>query len=344
MKVFVRSDASIDIGSGHIMRCLTLADKLRKEKSSVEFISSELEGNYIGYLEERGFKVHSLPSNITKEQDQLMTKDILENSDSADWLVIDHYDLDADYEQDLRNAVKRIMVIDDLADRRHDCDILLDQNYSLDEGRYRDLVSDQCQTLLGTEFALLRSEFLEGRKSSDKRDGRLKRILISMGGVDQGDETVKILKAIKQTNRDDLKIDVIIGSCNPNKENIETLASQIKNVECFSFVNNIAEFMKNADLSIGAGGTTTWERCSLGLPSLVTILAENQRDISESLGKQGAIINLGWFNKLSEDDYMKAIQELTEDKLRNLEQKALELVDGQGSQRVVNEMLMLSKG
>ncbi len=307
MKFAIRTDSSTKIGSGHLMRCLTLAEELREKNQQVVFVCRELEGNLIHLIKQKGFEVFSLPFpsgdfeadpsvphskwlETSWQNDLEQTKEALKIFGEFDWLVVDHYALDCKWEAEIRDLTRKIMVIDDLADRKHDCDLLLDQNlYENMEVRYQGLVPDKCKLLLGPQYVLLRKEFKEARKNLRKRDGSIKRILIFFGGVDPTNETEKALKAIDELNKPEIVIDVVVGASNPNKQQIEKLCSERPNTNFYCQVQNMAELMNEADLAIGAGGTTTWERCYLGLPSIVVPIADNQVAIVEYAFKKGIL-------------------------------------------------------
>jgi len=226
MKIFVRADASVQIGTGHVMRCLTLADELRGRDAEIVFVCREFAGNLCGYIEEKGYVVHRLPVSDAPDQgvgadlkhaawlgadwqtDGGQVEEIIKRlAAPLDWLIVDHYALDERWEEYLRPYVKKIMVIDDLADRAHDCDLLLDQNfYENLESRYDGLVSAWCKKLLGPKYALLRPEFREARKNLRKRDGHVKRIMIFFGGSDPANETTKALEAIRMLKRPDIAV------------------------------------------------------------------------------------------------------------------------------------------
>jgi len=238
---------------------------------------------------------HSHWLGVTWETDAIETQEILQRlSPPAAWLIVDHYALDLRWETQMRSFTRKIMVIDDIADRPHDCDVLLDQNlYRNMDTRYDDLVPKHCKQFLGPQFALLRPEFIEARKNLRKRDGSIKRILIFFGGSDPTNETAKALEAISMLNRLDIAVDIIVGNANPHKGQIQQQCSQMPNVIFHGQVENMAELMSQADLAIGAGGTTTWERCCLGLPSITIILAQNQLETTGAVANAGATWNLG---------------------------------------------------
>jgi len=344
MNIVFRTDASINIGTGHVMRCLTLADELRLKCTDINFICREEPGNMISYIGNRGYKVHQLPGEIDIETDRKLTKEILSKYETnPDGLIIDHYEIDISWEHPLRKFAKRLMVIDDLANREHNCDLLLDQNYSKNEDRYNGLIPENCIQLLGPEYAILRPQFQKARENLRKRDGGVNRILVFMGGVDSKDITSKALRALHMLDRSDIAIDVVIGSQNPYHDEIKILTSKMPNTTCCQNVENMAELMSSADLCIGSGGTTTWERCSVGLPTITIILAENQKDISESLDKEGALINLGWYHNVTEYNIKEAVEGLIEDpqKMASMCDKSRRLVDGEGVNRVCDAMISM---
>jgi UDP-2,4-diacetamido-2,4,6-trideoxy-beta-L-altropyranose hydrolase len=317
MKIAFRVDASLKIGTGHVVRCLTLADLLWG-KCEISFICRELPEYQASQITERGFQLHrifaasagSAPSRdhaehpaqsvLDWEQDAHETISALSYDAPMHWLIVDHYGLDIRWEARLRPLTKRIMVIDDLADRPHDCDVLLDQNLYPDmETRYDGLIPVHCKKLLGPSHALLRPQFIEAKKNLRKREGSVKRILIFFGGSDSTNETAKALEAISMINRPDIEIDVVVGNANPHKEQIRQRCLLMPNVLFYCQVENMAELMSQADLAIGAGGTTTWERCYLGLPSITLIVAQNQLEVTGSVAKAGATWNLGWHEQVS---------------------------------------------
>ena len=328
MNVVFRVDSSSQIGSGHLMRCLTLAHRLRKErKADVLFVMRELDGNLIDIVEEKGFNIIVLSKaeedtslqgyeewlTVTQEQDAKETANILSKI-RVDLLVIDSYAIDIIWESTIRPHVKKIMVIDDLANREHDCDILLDQNFYKNKNeRYVGLVPKSCKLYLGPQYAILRDEFYEARKCLKKYDGKIKNILVFFGGVDLTNETQKTLHALVKLNKLDVTINVIVGRNNPHKQSIKDFCDKYQYMNYYCQVTNISKFMNEADLAIGAGGTTTWERCFLGLPSIVIAVAENQVDIAIDCNKVGYIKYLGLYSEVTVCDIIEALEKDTFD-------------------------------
>jgi UDP-2,4-diacetamido-2,4,6-trideoxy-beta-L-altropyranose hydrolase len=297
MNIVIRADASYELGSGHVRRCLTLAGELQKKGAEIRFISREEPGNLIQFIENLGWKVFRLREGISdwKSEVDPIHRFLKELKPSVDWLIVDHYELDINWEKEIRPFVKNIMVIDDLADRKHECDLLLDQNYFQNNvQRYDQLVPSYCKKVLGPQFALLRPEFLEEREKIRERDGKVRHILIFFGGSDPTNETEKTLHGIQILNQADLYFDLVVGGSCRNKEKIIKASRFISNVTFHEQVSNMASLMAKADLSLGAGGTSTWERCYLALPSFVIVVAKNQERIAMALEDAGAIWNLGW--------------------------------------------------
>ena len=357
----IRADASFQIGTGHVMRCLTLAEELCGRGAEVAFICREFGGNLCSYIEEKGYNVHRLPVSDTTKQniegglkhaawlgadwqtDVRQVEAIIKSlGTTPDWLVVDHYALDEKWEGYLRPYVKKIMVIDDLADRLHDCDLLLDQNfYENLESRYDDLVLPGCNKLLGPKYALLRPEFREARKNLRKRDRCVKRIMIFFGGSDQTNETSKTLQAIRMLNRQDIAVDVVIGALNPHRKVIEQMASDMPGCNCHFNVEDMAVLISKADLAVGAGGITVWERCTLALPSMVITVAENQERTVLDMAESGYLLFLGQSEPVLVDSIYHVLKTVLQSPwlLISFARKTLSLVDCKGAKRIAQEVM-----
>ncbi|MEI2635671.1 MAG: UDP-2,4-diacetamido-2,4,6-trideoxy-beta-L-altropyranose hydrolase [Methylotenera sp.] len=354
MKIAFRVDASMQIGTGHVMRCMTLADALADDDTTIHFICKHLPGSLEKMLQDKGFDVSILPVTeqpneefplahsdwlgVAQEVDARATLALIQNQ-GYDWLIIDHYALDIRWEKVLRPVVKKIMVIDDLADREHDCDVLLDQNlYADQETRYKGKVPNQCRTLIGPRYALLRKEFAEYRKRVKPREGKAIHILVFFGGVDANDFTTKTVLALSQITEHNFLVDVVIGDQHPNKEEIGTLCQRL-GYSCYVQTNKMAELMANADFSIGAGGGAVWERACLMLPTLSIPIAQNQ------VKQLGDIALTGVTYIFDAEDYTaerikKHVEVLIENNaLRNLlSVRSAEIVDCEGVYRVAQAL------
>lgn len=360
MLIMFRADASVEIGSGHVMRCLTLADELRNRGATIHFVCRDLPGHMNDYIfGERGYPVKRVPRGsaaggsglpthahwlgATWEEDaREVTNFVSSLAARPDWLVVDSYALDWRWERAVRGFVERVMVLDDLADRRHDCDLLLDQNFTADgEKRYEGLLSDASRRLVGPRYALLRPEFAAARSKPRDRTGEIGKLLVFLGSFDPGNATAKVLDGIALAGLPDLTVDVVIGQGNPARAQIETQCRTIPNTTCRTVVTNMASLMADADLAIGSSGATTWERCCLGLPSITLCIAENQRRIAEDMAGAGYSIYLGDARLVTPDQIAASLRTLTASPhwVRFLSHSSADLADGVGAERVARRML-----
>lgn len=352
--VAFRVDASTAIGTGHVVRCLTLANELRKLGAACCFIGRELHGNLINVIQQNEFEVVAFPSVDKPEQFPISTNDnsSLSNWDwefdakqtldllpgrNFDWLVVDHYGLDSRWETSVLSICQNLLVIDDLMDRPHCCNFILDQSLRRNKAGYKRLVPDGCIILVGSEYALLRPDFAVLKNKTPTRED-LRRILLFFGGSDPTDETTKALKGVLLA-QGDWAVDVVVGVTNPHIDKLkELIAQHANNLELHVQTTRMAQLMAMADLAIGAAGTASWERCCLGLPAIITILADNQVTNADDLERFGAAINLGEAANLLPSDYAMALKALEKSKLRQMSENASKLADGYGACRVAEIM------
>jgi len=343
------------------MRCLTLADALKEQGNSVSFICREHKGNLIQYIEEKGYLVNKLdmdlPSILTKQESPILEHakwlGSSQNSDSnecrlilkqikPDWLIVDHYALDYRWQQALKPVYKKLMVIDDLADRNQQCDLLLDQTYNREQSDYLSLVPKKCTLLLGSQNALLRPEFAQWRDYSlrHRNPPILKQLLITMGGVDANNITGKLLEALKSCELPkNLLIIVVMGETAPHKDAVKLTASTMP-VETQVKINvkNMAEIMSNSDMAIGASGATAWERCCLGLPTISIVLAKNQQVIAEKLASKHSIWLIQPHSLVT--DLKNIFSKLSVDQMREISTNAKTITDGLGVTKVLTKLLV----
>ena len=342
-KIAVRVDSSAQIGSGHLMRCLTLAENRRQiGAEEIYFISRDLENNLNDLIVRRNFSLkllcrHEIDSSlkgyaawltVSQKIDAAETVEILKSIGTVDELIIDSYSIDITWEKLIRPYVKKIFVIDDLANRKHDCDVLLDQNFHSDinlaKNRYLKLVPENCELKIGLKYALLRKEFYEVKKNLRHRDGNIKNILVFYGGSDLTNETMKAVNALVKLGIPDLTVNVVVGGSNLNRDEIEKFCGQ-HGFNFYCQVDNMAELMNSADLSLGAGGSTTLERFFLGLPSIVTAIAENQEGGIKQLDKAGYVNYIGKADECSEVEIIKEIKSLQKKDLLRMQEKCLSI-------------------
>lgn len=356
MRITFRTDASLQIGTGHVMRCLTLAKAMAAGGAECDFICREHPGNLMDFIRGQGFTTHPLTLlpetgrsgsapetahdhwlGASRHQDAEACRPLLLKR-PPDWLITDHYALESRWEQALAPHYRKLLVIDDLADRTHVCDALLDQTLGRATEDYRSLVPNRCQLLCGSSYALLRPEFAALRSYSlQRRAGApLGELLINMGGVDKDNVTGQVLAALLTSPLPkDCRITVVMGSTAPWLEQVRQQASELPwPNRVLVGIGNMAQLMADSDLAIGAAGTTAWERCCLGLPALMLVLADNQQKVAQSLADTGAaaVIPAGemalqlaaWMGRLL----------ATSGALEAMSQAAMQVVDGDGARRI----------
>jgi len=364
VNIVFRVDASNDIGTGHVMRCLALANTLREKQANCLFVSRLHSGHLLEMIKSQGFNVEALPN---MEVAECSTSAKLRLSSAApshaawlgadwaidaqqteaaigkldiDWVVIDHYGIDASWERRLKAIANHIMVIDDLADRVHECDILLDQNWFGDAGksRYQDLIPKQCVELLGPEFALIRPVYSKAREHRPKREGSVQRILIFLGGSDSENLTLRVLEALQKNDLLSLVIDVVIGVNHPDPNSIEDFVSTRPGSTLHYSLPDLANLMLHADLMIGGGGSTSWERMCLGLPSIVISIADNQRATNIAMGKAGLVQYCGDASAVTANSVALAVRNCLSDPAALVRQSRMmqKLVDGLAITRVAD--------
>jgi UDP-2,4-diacetamido-2,4,6-trideoxy-beta-L-altropyranose hydrolase len=336
MKFAIRADASREIGHGHVTRCLTLAAALRAAGGRVLFVCRKLSGDLLDRIEREGFPVRQLPATATTAAaDARETRVALDAHGPVDWLIVDHYGLGATWERSMRTHAQRVMVIDDLADRRHDCDLLLDQNVVANAARrYHGLVPDQCALLLGPEYALLQAVYRRLREQTPLRQAPVRRMLISWGGADNFGLTGRSLAAVLRAAGNGVAVDVVVTRGHRDADEVRQVAQRHANVSVHADLPTLAPLMAAADVSIGAGGTTSWERLCLGVPSIVASIAENQRAIAQELSRRDLIMYLGHYDQVTDDQLVQAVREVLTRELTAWSAACRAVVDGCGTERV----------
>lgn len=356
MKTVFRVDSSSDIGTGHVVRCLSLATSLKEAGAEVIFVCRELPGNLIDEIVARGFRVRRLQKNngnvedlrdrdlahadwlgVPWQCDALQTEDVLKDIGSIDWLIVDHYALDDRWESVVRPLVKKLMVIDDIFDRPHVADLLLNQNILPGSNQsYRGLLPASCRFLCGPRFALLQNQYEEMHYRVPPRSGEIQRLLIYFGGVDEANLTVRALEALIILGCSRLVIDVVLPVAGPHRESIRSVAGRLPGARVHEFLPSLAQLMIRADLAIGAAGASSWERLCLGLPSLVVTLSDNQQRIAEGLHANGLAKWLGHADAVSVESLVENLRPLLAVGLaEGSSEKCHAAVDGKGVKRVM---------
>ncbi len=361
MRVVFRADASTEIGTGHVMRCLTLADELARRGWKTEFLCLELEGNLISRINQQGHGVRVLPHPDKKRKpdpgaprhaewlphsamdDAEICSSYLQETHSGgvDWLVVDSYSLDAVWGLRMRGLTGKILCIDDLADRSQECDLLLDQNLRNDEGAgYDSLISSNAARLLGPRFALLRPEFKEARLKATASENSNMDILVFLGGADPDNHTEKVLCAVDFLNRSEISVNIVLGASNPNVAALHNKWCNRKNFHFHHDISNLGMVMAGCRMAIAGGGVSTWERLCVGLPTVAMAIAFNQEALLDSAAAKGLLLYAGRAKDTRQSDIAHLAARLLDEpetrvRMRHL---GMQVVDGAGCERVASEM------
>lgn len=338
-----RCDAASLIGSGHAVRCLALADALTAAGWSCAFASAPGTTETVPALARSGYRLIKLTD---AGQEPALLKAAIPQG--CDLLVVDHYGRDAGFEAACRAWAARILVGDDLADRRHECDYLLDPTLGRKPADYAPLTPGNCRMLLGPEFALLRPQFPAARPAALARRASpqaIRRILVSLGGTDPSNLTARVLKGIVLSGVE-AAVDVVLGGAAPHLGEVRALAASIPlPITLHTAVDDMAALMSTADLAVGAAGTTSWERCTLGLPSVMLVIADNQELVARSLDQVGAAACLGRPESVTEEHLAAQLRAFAAnpDRLGAMAARAADLCDGRGTQRILLALLQPEK-
>lgn len=349
MRIVIRADASAQMGSGHVMRCLALANALQAH-ATITFVVRQLPAPLAAWIDAAGHQIRYLPEapaahdelfhsewlGVSQADDGRASAQIMQSLGSVDWLIMDHYALDWRWQQQVRPYTSRLLVIDDLADRVHDCDVLLDQNqYCALEQRYTGKVPATATLLLGARYALLRDEFVQARRQARVRSGAVERLLVFFGGMDPHNYTGRLLAVLPQRLDPQVAVDVVIGAQHPQRVAIEQLCQQ-QGYTCHVQTPHMAALMVQADLAVGAGGSASWERCCLGLPSLAFAVADNQVQLTHDAALQGLLDSpqVDWQQPVTVADALSALMANPLARAR-MSRLGMAAVDGQGMARVL---------
>ena len=356
MNVVFRADASITIGHGHVVRCLSLAEALREHGAAVSFVCRELGGHLFDLIGTQGFTVNRLPAlktgtrakdisahaaelGATWQEDAKQTiAAIAVSGETPDWLVVDHYNLDARWETALRPHAKRLMVIDDLANRKHNCDALVDPTYGETAERYKGLSPLQAHYLCGSQYALLRPQFRIQRQSPRRMIPRVEdsQVHVFFGGTDSGTYTVRFSRLLLE-HVEGVRICAVLGRSCTQYDQLRLLAAEYPGR--FSLekdVHDMAESMASCNFALGAPGGATWERACIGLPTVYLAVSNNQAAILERLYVNHLCVYLGMADGISDHVFIDGVRNFFSDKSKwgVMRTQGMQAVDGMGVLRV----------
>ena len=338
-ELLIRVDANSIIGSGHLMRCLALAQAWKERGGEVSFITACDSPALLQRLKGEGFQIIKVEMAYPDPDDWATTSKILDEYPDS-WVVLDGYHFDSDYHNLIKGNGNQLLVIDDIAHLQHySADIILNQNVNADQLSYQ--YNPNVRLLLGSEYVLMRKEFWEW--SGWKRDFRKnsQNLLITLGGADPDNQTQKVINAVKILDQKSQKICILIGASNPHYPNILETIENDQNIRIIKNTGNMPELMAWADVAVTAGGSTCWETSFMGLPSIILILADNQRRIARGLASLGVSECLGWYEDVSEKEIADALSSLIGNikKRSQMGIKGRKLIDGKGAFQVVSKMV-----
>jgi len=353
-KIIFRCDASHNrIGLGHLMRCLSLARVLKRSDTDIHFICNQQSKEFENLIINEGFKVsficgdyHGLIlTNISNsslefwECDSEKSLSIIKKNQPS-WLIVDHYELDARWESIMKPHCDNIMVIDDMANREHNCDVLLDQNLVANmHERYNGLIPNNCIKFFGPKYALLHDQYSKYHSKSNTRTLPIKRIFAYFGAADAGCME-KFINAYLMLNRNDIFVDIVIHKNNDFKDDILKKIRDKDYIKAYSEQDTLVNLILKADLAVGSGGVSSLERCCLGLPSLVVSLAENQIESVKELHRRNTIVWVGHKDEVSVNSLYRCIKSALENnELEQMSKMCLDIVDGNGSERLADYIL-----
>jgi UDP-2,4-diacetamido-2,4,6-trideoxy-beta-L-altropyranose hydrolase len=359
----IRADANKEIGIGHVMRCLALAEWLYAKNVSPLLLTKFSNELIVLKIKQFKGKVTYLPDSLSQAGDSYLHSKWLNGSEDDDatlcsavieqeikikgksplFILIDHYALAAPWEKKLAQYAN-ILVVDDLSDRPHECSWLVDQTFGKTEADYVSLVPQKTQLLIGPQYALIRKEFIDATVSLQRAFPKKKiKVLLTLGGVDKNNDTSKLLSLFDyyKSINNKIVITVITSNSNPNLADLKATISHMNNTSLLVDANNMAELMAEHDICIGAAGSTSWERCVMSLPTLSIVLAENQQTISKNLAEVGAIIDLGLVEDITKEVFFEGVNSLINNKdlYDTISNKSKTLCDGFGCQRIIERVI-----
>jgi UDP-2,4-diacetamido-2,4,6-trideoxy-beta-L-altropyranose hydrolase len=338
--LFIRADANTHMGTGHLMRCLALAQGWKARGGRAMFITACESDSLRHRLSDEGFQVIMLERSYPEPADWETTSQALAAHPGA-WVVLDGYHFDPAYQCQIKEAGHRLLVIDDMAHLNHYyADVVLNQNINAERLRYS--CEPYTRLLLGTRYVLLRAEFLAWQGWRREIPKVAHKVLVTLGGGDPNNVTLKVIQALQQLDVPGLKVRVIVGPANPHLQTLQQAVDFSRcSMQLLTAVTNVPELMAWADIAISAGGSTCWEIAFMGLPSYTIVLAENQVGVAEMLHKQGVSVNMGWFSSIDQTKMAQVVSDLIQDKQRRsyMSDQGRSIVPGLGTRYVVSTIL-----
>ena len=336
--MLVRADASPKIGAGHVMRCLALAQAWQDAGGKAVFAMSQVIPAIEAKIRTENCELLCIPGGIGSQSDCKYTQG-LGRQYLAEWVVLDGYCFDSKYRQDLKDAGFKLLVIDDLGFSDDYSDVILNQNLHAKQSMYPNRHRDS-MCLLGPRFALLRREFETGVSSEKPARSTGTRVLVMMGGTDPQNVSEKVVCALASLPAGSLDVRLVVGSGNPHTDTFRCLCSDKSNVQVVVNPSSVADLMLWADIAVSAAGSTVWELCGFGVPSILISTAENQVDGAQELARLGLSRYLGRCQDVSWPQLTQEVRDLLSSRERreSMSRATRALVDGRGAERAVNAL------
>lgn len=338
--LIVRADTETRIGTGHVMRCLALAQAWLDSGGDAGFVMAMGAPVLETRLKSEGIEIFKISTQAGSINDAVQTVDLAKKK-RANWVVLDGYHFDSSYQRKIKDSGHQLMVVDDMAHLDHYyADIVLNQNTHSESLKYT--FESYTKLLLGPKYILLRREFLKWRGWSRRIPEVASKVLVTMGGSDPENVTLKVIQALQGVVVPDLEVKIVVGPSNPY---LHELQSEIRNLRFKTGIlhnaKNIPELMAWADVAVSAGGSTCWELCFMGLPNVILFFAENQRPIAERLDGIGGGINLGLHDRLITEEIAVVLERLIKEKRMRVEMSncGQRVVDSYGRDRVTKIMM-----
>jgi len=345
-KTFIRADSTLQMGTGHIMRCIALGQWGKSRGDRIVFISHCQSDQLRRRIIDEGFEFMHIEKPHPDPADLEKTLSVLADQGLHNWIIVDGYHFCAQYQKTIRDSGHKLLMIDDMVNHAsYHANILLNQNIHAPGLDYH--ADPETIQLLGSRYVLLRQEFLKFRDVQKKVPARVTRILVTLGGADSDNNTLKVIKALNRLKESRLTVKIIVGPANPYISSLQKELDQaVFQYDLLSSVSDMAQCIAWAEMAISAGGTTCWELSYLGVPFLVVVLSENQAPIAQGLEKEGIAINMGWHQDMAASDLADRIFELLESSSKRsaMIDAAKKLIDGQGHKRIFDLINFLNGG
>lgn len=343
MNVLIRADASSTIGSGHVMRCLAIAQGLTLAGHQVFFLIKDIGINLKKRIELENFKILPLETTCIGNQEDIQATIDIAKALNIDWVIVDGYGFNSDFQKEIKSAYLKLLVIDDYCHAQHYyADVILNANIHAKELNYENR-EPYTQLLLGSKYVLLRQEFLKWKDWKRDLNKHAQNILVSLGGADPQNLSLEIIQALEELKQEGLRIIVVLGPNNSHYSTIEKYVkaeTQFKTIELQNNVSDMSTLMKWADIAITGAGSTCWELAFMGLPSFTFILAHNQINVSKSLDSLKIFPSMGWNLDSEKNRFVQSVESLllSTSQRKEIYDQSKALVDGKGVSRILTTL------